>query len=114
MLSTAAQNNGLIIEIDACNEVLDAADVKLELAGEAEFGLSIEDMALYSRLLKIGDDLEPAVHLKLLRDLSSVLNLLMDRRAPHFSEEERKEHHKIVDEFAGDLDGVITNQKRPY
>ena len=93
--------------------MLDAADVKLELAEKPEFGLSVEDMALYTRLLKIGDDLEPAVHLKLLRDLSSVLNVLMDRREPRFSEEERKEHKKIVDEFSGDKDGAITKRARP-
>ena len=34
----------------------------------------------------------------------------MDRREPRFSEEERKEHQKIVDEFAGDQDGAIIKQ----
>ena len=55
--TTAAQNDGLIIDIDACNEVLDAADVEIALAEKPEIGLSVEDMALYIRLVKIGDDL---------------------------------------------------------
>ena len=72
-LNTAAPNDGVFIvhpDIDAGNDgkLLDAADIEIELAEKPEFGLSVEDMALYTRLLRIGDDLLPLVHLKLIKD----------------------------------------------